>query len=52
MMEAVSVSETSVSFYETTRRNIPEDSLIPSVPDRVHEAGGRAAVRSHPLLQE
>jgi hypothetical protein len=26
MMEAVSTSETSVSFYETTRRNIPEDS--------------------------
>jgi hypothetical protein len=25
MMEAVSTSETSVSFYETTRRNIPED---------------------------
>jgi hypothetical protein len=25
MMEAVSTSETSVSFYQTTRRNIPED---------------------------
>jgi hypothetical protein len=24
MMEAVSTSETSVNFYETTRRNIPE----------------------------
>jgi transposase-like protein len=26
MMEAVSISETSVNFYQTTRRNIPEDS--------------------------
>jgi hypothetical protein len=26
MMEAVSTSETSVSFYQTTRRNIPEYS--------------------------
>jgi hypothetical protein len=28
MMEAVSISETSVSFYETTQRNIPEDSCF------------------------
>jgi hypothetical protein len=28
MMEAASTSETSVSFYETTRRNIPEDSHL------------------------
>jgi hypothetical protein len=27
-MEAVSTSETSVNFYETTRRNIPEDSHL------------------------
>jgi hypothetical protein len=26
MMEAVTTSETSVNLYETTRRNIPEDS--------------------------
>jgi hypothetical protein len=26
MMEALRTSETSVNFYETTRRNIPEDS--------------------------
>jgi hypothetical protein len=26
MMEAGSTSETSVNFYQTTRRNIPEDS--------------------------
>jgi hypothetical protein len=28
MMEAVSTPETSVNFYETTRRNIPEDSHL------------------------
>jgi hypothetical protein len=29
-MEAVNISETSVSFYETTRRNIPEDGHLHS----------------------
>jgi hypothetical protein len=28
MMKAASNSETSVNFYETTRRNIPEDSQL------------------------
>jgi hypothetical protein len=28
IMEAVSISETSVNFYETTRRNILEDSRL------------------------
>jgi hypothetical protein len=28
MTEAASVSETSVNFYQTTRRNIPEDSHL------------------------
>jgi hypothetical protein len=28
MMEAVSTSETSVNFCETTRRNIPEDICL------------------------
>jgi hypothetical protein len=28
MMEAVSISETSVSIYQTTRRNIPEDNHL------------------------
>jgi hypothetical protein len=28
MMEAASISETSVNFYETTRRNTPEDSHL------------------------
>jgi hypothetical protein len=31
MMEAVSTSETSVIFYQTTRRNIPEDSHLHKV---------------------
>jgi hypothetical protein len=26
LMEAASISETSVNFYQTTRRNNPEDS--------------------------
>jgi hypothetical protein len=28
MVEEASTSETSVNFYETTRRNCPEDILI------------------------
>jgi hypothetical protein len=28
MMEATSTSETSVNFYQTIRRNIPEDSHL------------------------
>jgi hypothetical protein len=28
MMEAANTSETSVNFYQTTRRNIPEDSHL------------------------
>jgi mannose/fructose-specific phosphotransferase system component IIA len=28
MMEAASTSETSANFYQTTRRNIPEDSHL------------------------
>jgi hypothetical protein len=28
MMEAISTSETSINFYETTRRNIPEDGHL------------------------
>jgi hypothetical protein len=31
MMEAVSISETSASFYETARRNIPEDVFLLAV---------------------
>jgi hypothetical protein len=30
MMEIVSTSETSVNFYDTTRRKIPEDSHLQS----------------------
>jgi hypothetical protein len=29
MMETVSTSKTSVNFYQTTWRNIPEDSHLP-----------------------
>jgi hypothetical protein len=32
MMEAASTSETSVSFYQTIRRNNPEDSLLHDCP--------------------
>jgi hypothetical protein len=28
MMDAASTSETSVNFYQTTRRNNPEDSIF------------------------
>jgi hypothetical protein len=28
MMDAVSTSETSINFYQTTRRNIPEDRYL------------------------
>jgi hypothetical protein len=28
MIEAASISETSINFYQTTRRNIPEDSHL------------------------
>jgi hypothetical protein len=28
MIEAISTSEKSVNFYQTTRRNIPEDSRL------------------------
>jgi hypothetical protein len=36
MMEAIRTSETSVNFYQTARRNIPEDShLEPLIPSMV-----------------
>jgi hypothetical protein len=31
-MEAASTSETSVNFYQTTRRNNPEDSHLHTPP--------------------
>jgi hypothetical protein len=31
MMEAASISETSVNFYQTTRRNNPEDSHLQGI---------------------
>jgi hypothetical protein len=31
MMEATSTSQTLVNFYQTTRRNNPEDSHLPNI---------------------
>jgi hypothetical protein len=43
--EAASISKTSVNFYQTARRNIPEDSHLHRVrPDR--EASERASERA------
>jgi hypothetical protein len=36
MMEAVSSSETSLNFYQTTRRNIPEDISLHSAVQLEH----------------
>jgi hypothetical protein len=41
MMETVSTSEASVNFYQTTRRNIPEDSHL---HNPVRSAGGHERV--------
>jgi hypothetical protein len=41
MMEAVSTSETSVSFYQTTQRNNPEDSHLHTVHKDFNVAGAR-----------
>jgi hypothetical protein len=32
LVAVVSISETSVSFYQTTRRNMPEDNHLHSAP--------------------
>jgi hypothetical protein len=39
MMEAISTSKTSVNFYQTTRRNIPENSHL--------RTGRRENLKSH-----
>jgi hypothetical protein len=44
MMEAVSTSETSVSFYQTTRHNIPEDSHL--------HTRGRQTLKSQSHMQD
>jgi hypothetical protein len=41
MMEAASTSETSVNFYQTTRRNNPEDSHL--------HTRRRENLKSHPV---
>jgi hypothetical protein len=33
MIEAASTSEKSISFYQTTRSNNPEDSHLKKIPD-------------------
>jgi hypothetical protein len=40
MMEAVSTSETSVNFYQSTRPNTPEDSHLQKAELSYVEAGG------------
>jgi hypothetical protein len=42
MMEAASTSETSVNFYQTTQRSIPEDSHL--------HAHSRQKLKSHLIL--
>jgi hypothetical protein len=42
VMAAVSTSETSVNIYQTTRRNIPEDSHLESLKElHVLKSSGR-----------
>jgi hypothetical protein len=46
MMEAASISKTSISFYQTTRRNNPEDrhlQLYCDVPSWLIEANNLAS---------
>jgi len=64
MMEVVIASETSVSFYLTTRRNIPQDSTLQEIISKVsallafrtiltksgHRLGGWGAQRGVLLL--
>jgi hypothetical protein len=42
MIEAANTSETSVNFYQTTRRNIPEDSHL--------HTRRRENLKSHPVF--
>jgi hypothetical protein len=35
MMEGLRTSETSVNFYQTTRRNIPEESRLKTKPSHL-----------------
>jgi hypothetical protein len=49
MMEAVSTSETSVSFYEITQRNIPEERHLQSFLVFVSPYSNTSAVEKAPL---
>jgi hypothetical protein len=42
MMEAADTSEVSVNFYQTTRRNVPEDSNLGT--------GRRENLKSHQVI--
>jgi hypothetical protein len=44
-MEVANTSETSVNFYQTTQRNIPEDSRLQITKYLVKEPEGRALLR-------
>jgi hypothetical protein len=47
MMEAASISETSVNFYQTTQRNIPEDSHLHG-----NETSGEISVAKRLLVSQ
>jgi hypothetical protein len=47
--EAVSTSDTSVNFYQTTRRNIPEDSLLNEVVTDVSKTKRAELQKRSPL---
>jgi hypothetical protein len=49
MMEAARTSETLVNFYQTTRRNNPEDSHLRSLPCSQEPAIGRGGVPNRKL---
>jgi hypothetical protein len=46
MMEAASISETLVNFYQTTRRNNPQDSHLPKFVYFAEEITGTKATTS------
>jgi hypothetical protein len=47
MVQAASISETSVNFYQTTQHRIPEDRHLGKVPDHTN-CGARVVVGKCP----
>jgi hypothetical protein len=45
MMEAASTSESTVNFYQTTRRNIPAESHVHVIDVTVYMAVQRVEIR-------